>query len=139
MFRVKEVFDMVYLQKFYERDFKSEDSKKAYLKACKFVASNIISKGSKVEVSKVTWDVVRIDEAGDLPTFRLSLYYKFDDTQFMEQTCKACKEFHKSFFINENFNCNRCNKVGYEKNVGQKLMIGAEHFRKLLDDELNSL
>lgn len=128
---------MIYIQKFYERDFKDEDPKKAYLKASKFVASNIISKGSKVEVSKVTWDVVRVE--GDLPTFRLTLYYKFDDTDFMKQTCEACKQFHKSFFINENFNCSRCNKVGYEKNIEQKLLIGTDYFRKLLDDELNKL
>lgn len=128
---------MICIQKFYERDFKDEDPKKAYLKASKFVASNIISKGSKVEVSKVTWDVVRVE--GDLPTFRLTLYYKFDDTDFMKQTCDACKQFHKSFFINENFNCSRCNKVGYEKNIEQKLLIGTEYFRKLLDDELNKL
>ena len=128
---------MVCIKKFYEREFKAEDSKNAYLKACKFVASNIISKGSKVEVSKVTWDVVRVE--GDLPTFRLTLYYKFDDTDFMKQSCDACKEFHKSFFINENYNCNRCNKVGYEKNIEQRLLTGAEYFRKMLDDELNKL
>ena len=128
---------MEYIQKFYEREFRDEDPKKAYLKASKFVASNIISKGSKVEVSKVTWDVVRVD--GDLPTFRLTLYYKFDDTKFMEQTCEACKQFHKSFFINENFNCNRCNNVGYEKNIEQKLTIGADYLRQLLDNELNKL
>lgn len=130
---------MIYIQKFYEREFKDDDPKKAYLKACKFVASNIISKGSKVEVSKVTWDVARVEQEGDLPTFRLTLYYRFDDTDFMKQTCDACKEFHKSFFINENFNCNRCNKVGYEKNIEQKLMIGSEYIRKMLDDELNRL
>lgn len=131
---------MICIQKFYERDFRSEKPKNAYLKACKFIASNVINKGSKVEVEKVTWDIKRIDiDEDDLPTFRLSLYYKFDDTQFMQQTCEACKEFHKSFFINENYNCSRCNKVGYEKNIEQKLMIGTEHFRKLLDDELNRL
>lgn len=128
---------MIYIQKFYERDFKDEDPKQAYLKATKFVAKNIMSKGSKVEVSKVTWDVTRVE--GDLPTFRLTLYYKFDDTAFMEQTCNACKQFHKSFFINEDFNCSRCNKVGYEKNVKQKLLIGTEYIRKLLDNELNKL
>ena len=128
---------MEYIQKFYEREFRDEDPKKAYLKASKFVEPNIISKGSKVEVSQVMCDVVRVD--GDLPTFRLTLYYKFDDTKFMEQTCEACKQFHKSFFINENFNCNRCNKVGYEKNIEQKLMIGADYLRQLLDNELNKL
>lgn len=130
---------MICIKPFYEREFKAKKSKEAYLKACKFVASNIISASSKVEVSKVTWDVVRVSNDDDLPTFRLTLYYKFDDTQFMKQTCEACKEFHKSFFINENFNCNRCNKVGYEKNVDQKLMIGSEYLRKQLDDELNRL
>ena len=130
---------MICIKPFYEREFKAKKSKDAYLKACKFVASNIISASSKVEVSKVTWDVVRVSNDDDLPTFRLTLYYKFDDTQFMKQTCEACKEFHQSFFINENYNCNRCNKVGYEKNVDQKLMIGSEYLRKQLDDELNRL
>lgn len=130
---------MQYIEKFYERNFRAESSKDAYLKACKFVASTILSKGSKVEVSRVTWDVTNVSSEGDLPTFRLTLYFKFDDTEFMQKTCEACKEFHKSFFINENFNCDKCNKVGYEKNIKQKLMIGTEYLRKLLDDELNKL
>lgn len=131
---------MLYIEKFYERDFKAESSKDAYLKACKFVASNVISKGSKVEVTKVTWDVVHVENSeGDLPTFRLTLYYKFDDTQFMQQSCDACKQFHKSFFINENYNCSRCNKIGYENNIKQKLMIGSEYIKKMLDNELNEL
>ena len=95
---------MICIKPFYEREFKAKKSKDAYLKACKFVASNIISASSKVEVSKVTWDIVRVSNDDDLPTFRLTLYYKFDDTEFMKQTCEACKQFHKSFFINENFN-----------------------------------
>lgn len=128
---------MVYVRKFFERNFYAHDSKTAYMKACKFVATNVISEKSKVEVERVTWDIVNVtSEENGLPTFRLSLYYKFDDTEFMEETCKACKQFHKSFFINEAFNCNRCNKVGYEKNVNQKLMTGSEYFKELLDDAL---
>jgi hypothetical protein len=130
---------MLYIHKFYEKKFKAEDSKDAYLKACKFVASNIISKGSKVEASKVTWDVTRIEDEDDLPTFMLTLYYKFDDTEFMKSTCETCKQFHRSFFINEDFNCSRCSKVGYEKNVSQKLSIGSDYLRKMLDYELNKL
>ena len=131
---------MLYIHKFYEREFKSESSKDAYLKACKFVASNIVNKESKVEVENVTWDITKVDDnKNNLPTFCLTLYYKFDDSEFMKKTCEACKEFHKSFFINENFNCSRCNKVGYEKNIEQKLMIGSEHLSKLLDNELNKL
>lgn len=130
---------MMYIQKFYERRFKAESSKDAYLKACKFVASNVISASSKVEATKVSWDINKVEDESGLPTFLLTLYYKFDDTEFMKKTCEACKQFHKSFFINEDFNCSRCNKVGYEKNVQQKLSIASEHFKKLLDIELDKL
>lgn len=132
---------MKYIQSFYEREFKAKGSKEAYLKACKFVASNIISDSSKVEASKVTWSVTRVktEDEESLPTFLLTLFYTFDDTEFMEKTCTACKEFHKSFFINENFNCDRCNKIGYERNIKQKLAIGSEYFKKRLSDELDML
>lgn len=131
---------MVYICEFYKRNFVANNSKDAYLKACKFVAKNIINKESKVEVDKVTWSIERVDkDKDDLPTFQLKLYYRFDDKEFMKKTCEACKEFHKSFFINENFNCDKCNKVGYEKNVNQKLNIGSEYLRKLLVDELERL
>lgn len=129
---------MLHIKKFYERKFVAQDSKNAYLKACKFVASNVISKGSKVEAAKVTWDILPV-ESDDLPTFMLTLYIKFDDTEFMKKTCDACKEFHKSFFINENFNCDRCNKVGYEKNLEQKLETISGWFKRVLDDELNKM
>ena len=130
---------MQYIQKFYERRFRADNAKDAYLRACKFVASNVISDASKVEASKVTWDITRDKDEKGLPTFLLTLYYKFDDTEFMKQTCEACKQFHKSFFINEDFNCSRCNKVGYEKNVQQRLTTASEYFRKILDNELSEL
>lgn len=130
---------MKYIEKFYERKFIAEDTKTAYLKACKFVASNIVSEGSKVEAEKVTWKVEKVKSDDGLPTFMLTLFYTFDDVEFMEKTCNACKEFHKSFFINENFNCDRCNKVGYAKNIQNKLLIGSEYFKKKLDSELDRL
>ena len=131
---------MLIIEKFYERDFKAKKAKNAYMKACRFVAANVMSKGSKVEASKVVWDIKRENEdSDDLPTFRLTLYYKFDDKEHMERTCNSCKEFHKSFFINENYNCSRCNKVGYQKSIREKLSIATEYFRKVLDDELTKL
>lgn len=132
---------MLHIKKFYERKFVAKDSKNAYLKACKFVASNVISKASKVEATKVTWDVIPVESSGDndLPTFMLTLYVKFDDSEFMKMTCERCKEFHKSFFVNENFNCDRCNKVSYEKHLEQKLDIMTGWFKEVLDDELNKM
>ena len=131
---------MLYIHEIYSRKFKAEDSKRAYLKACKFIASTILSEKSKVEASKVVWDVHKEEDDGDdLPTFLLTIYFKFDDTVFKSQTCQACKEFHKSFYINTDFNCSRCNKIGYEKNVQGKLLVGSKYVKKLIDDELDKL
>ena len=130
---------MMYIQKFYEQRFRADTSKEAYLRACKFVASNVISGSSKVEADKVTWDVVRVESESGLPTFLLTLYCKFDDTEFMKMSCEACKQFHKSFFVNQDYNCSRCNKIGYEKNIQQKLLIVSEQFKKILDNELDRL
>ena len=131
---------MLYIHEIYSRRFKAEGSKEAYLKACKFVASTVLSEKSKVEASKIVWDVTKVEEEEDsLPTFLLTLYFKFDDTKFKDQTCQACKEFHKSFYINTDFNCSRCNKIGYEKNVQSKLMTGSQYIKKMIDDELDRL
>ena len=131
---------MLYIHEIYSRQFKAEGSKEAYLKACKFVASTVLSEKSKVEASKVVWDVKRVKkEEEGLPTFLLTLYFKFDDTVFKSQTCQACKEFHRSFYVNTDFNCSRCNKIGYEKNVQSKLTTGSKYIAKLIDNELDKL
>lgn len=127
---------MLYIQKFYEKTFKSKSSKDAYMKACKFIASKVVSNTSKVEAAKIAWEIIKEKDV-DLPTFRLVLYAKFDDTEFMKQTCQACKDFHCSFFVNENYNCSRCNKAGYEKNIQQKLGNITDYLRKILDNELS--
>ena len=125
--------------KFYEADFRSETPKAAYLKACEFVAKHVLSGNSKVEVDKVTWQVKRTDDRSvhNLPTFQLTLFYVYDEEVVNEQNCKVCKEAHHSYFINENFNCNRCNKSTYRLRMEEKIGIGADYFNKLLGDELN--
>lgn len=129
---------MLYIHKIYSREFKAENSKQAYLKACKFVAKHVISDKSKVEASKVVWDVQKINDSS-LPTYLLTLYFRFDDSIFKAQTCKACKEFHCSFFVNEEYNCSRCTKIGYEKNIQKKLQAGSNYIKERLDDKLAQL
>lgn len=129
---------MLYIRKIFEKTFKGKTSKDAYLHACKFVASKVISKASKVEAGKIVWDIAKEeDDEASLPTFRLTLYHKFDDAEFSKLTCKSCKQFHKSFFINEQYDCNRCKKAGYLKQVEEKLSIGAEYSKRKIDEELS--
>jgi uncharacterized paraquat-inducible protein A len=128
---------MLVSQKFYEKDFIDEtSSKEAYLKACTWVAKNILAKTSKVEASKVTWKIYNVTK--DLPTFRLELFVSYEEEEVSTQMCSVCKELHSSFFINENFNCDRCNKEAYRKKINTKLTTGCTWFKEQLSKMLES-
>lgn len=103
--------------KFFEKSFVDEVSKNAYMKACKWVAKYIIS---KVEIGETFWNITKVEKANS-PTFKLELYAMLDDTDFENGFCNRCQEFHKSFFINQQFNCNKCNMKAYQNQIKQKL------------------
>lgn len=125
---------------FYKRDFVSTTAKDAYLKACEFVAKYILSKNSKVEADKLVWNIQRVtDTENSSPTFRLIISYQFDDKEFNKSKCDICKEFHRSFYVNQDYNCSSCKKEGYRKNIEGKLSIGTAQYRKVLDNELQGL
>ena len=86
---------MFALVKFYEKDFVNEygDLKKAYLNSCKWVSSKVMSKN----IDKVVWKTIKSSET----TITLQLFFTLDVNDEKREHCKACKEFHKSFFINE--------------------------------------
>lgn len=98
---------MLGMIKFYEKDFvnKAGDLKEAYLKSCKWVSSRIISKN----LDKIVWKVEKVSET----TITVKLYFEFDVNEEKRNHCKVCKEFHKSFFINEEYNCNSCKLTSF--------------------------
>lgn len=105
--------------KFFEKVFKGEDSKDVYLKACKWIAKNVIS---TVEIGETFWRIEK-ERDTDLPTFKLELYAMLDANETGEKFCIKCKEFHRSFFINQDFNCSRCNMKTYKNELEDKLSI----------------
>lgn len=121
---------------FFRKDFTSKkDFKTAYLKACKWAAQNIIS---KVEIGETFWRIEKVKDA-DLPTCRIVLYAMLEDTDITESFCKACKSFHTAFFVNQEFDCNRCKMQAYKKQIQQKLDIKKayrkEKLKHVLDEE----
>lgn len=107
--------------KFYQRDFSGEGSKTTYLEACKWVAKNVISK--EVEIGGDTfWRIKKVKDA-DLPTFRLELYAMLDSEESTKGFCNRCQEFHKAFYLNQQYNCDACNYTAFKKQMEQKLQI----------------
>lgn len=108
---------------FDELEFTSAISKDAYLEASKWLANNIISKDYK----NIIW---KIDKLGntELPTFKLSLYCEYEITTLFKSRCKACKEFHSSFYINQQLNCDACNAKGLMDHTKEKLRIIKKYY-----------
>lgn len=116
-------------QEFYKRQFTADTMKSAYMLAAKWYATNVLS---KAELMNVHVEFVK-ETKTQFPTITVHLYAVLDDEkEVFAQHCKCCDEMHRSFFINENNNCNRCAAKGYQNRMEQKILIKKEWYRELL-------
>lgn len=102
--------------------FKATDEKSAYLKGCKKLASVMASK----KYRNITTKIVNMGEN----TFQFVVYTMLDITEEQSHFCKMCKEMHCSFFINEDYNCSRCNYKTFMKRMQEKLRISRSYYRE---------
>lgn len=122
---------MEHSTKFYSKTFSGSSMKEAYLKACKWVATNILADD---EISKdVMW---KITKSKDLPTVVLDLYGTVNDAEHVKQFCSSCKQFHTLFYINQQQNCNNCNMMAYRSQAEEKGRLKKNYKRKLLSEKV---
>jgi len=110
---------MQFTVKYFERQFNDEVSKQAYLKACKWLAQHVIG---KVEVGDSFHRITKVKDT-DLPTFKLELFAALESGSLKSKFCERCKSFHKSFYVNQEYNCNACKLVAFNSQVDEKLSI----------------
>ncbi len=121
---------MLISMKFFEKLFKGENYKEAYTKSTKWIANNVL----KVEIKDVTFKISKITDKDDLPTIKLELFAGLDSNELKNHRCTVCKEFHKSFYINQEYNCNACKMKGYLDEAEQKLNIKKNYTKGILRD-----
>lgn len=95
--------------------FHAYSEKEAYLQGCKKLAGIMASK----KYQNIT---TKIQHIGD-NEFEFVVYTMLDIMSEQTNFCRLCKEMHHSFFINENYNCSRCNYKTFLKRMQQKLRI----------------
>ena len=118
-----------YSREFFRKSFKADTMKAAYLKATKWYAINVLS---KAEFTNVHVQFMKNDE-GEFPTITIHLFAVQDgEKDVMNKHCECCKEMHKSFFINEDTNCNRCSALGFQNRLEQKITIKKEYYKERL-------
>mgnify|MGYP000998550713 CR=1 FL=1 len=106
---------------FYQTSFTGKTAKEAYLRSCKWVAKYVISK--EVEIGGETfWKTEKILDA-DSPTVKLELYAMLDLEDSTKNFCTKCQEFHNLFYMNQQFNCNKCNYTAFKKQMYEKMTI----------------
>lgn len=123
------------IAKFFERDFTGKKYyKQAYMKACIWVAKNILSK--QVEIGETYWKIAKVENA-DCPTCHLELYAMLDTKETEKSFCQSCKDFHCKFYINEEYNCNSCKMQAFKKQYENKLKIKQQYRKERLNNMLN--
>lgn len=111
---------MIVSVEFYSQKFSNIDRKKAYSKLTNWMAKHIIT--SKDENKDCTYKVEEIKNE-TLPTFKLTIYCSLDTRDEEKKFCEVCKTYHKSFFINQEYNCNSCKYKAYLNRMEEKLLI----------------
>jgi len=117
------------IEKFHSEQFVGDSHKEAFQKATKWVALNITAKHDSEDL------LVKIlkDKEASLPTITVEIYAEYDDKDWKHSFCTACKDFHKSFYINQQFNCSRCNMVAYRDSIHQKQLIKTKYKKQKLE------
>lgn len=99
--------------KIFEKKFKNEVSKKAYLESCKWVAEKII-KNEEIQ-KNVTYKIEKSDSK--IPTFIISVFLNLDEKKMKESFCKNCQHIYNTFYQVDKMNCNECKMRAYRKNI----------------------
>lgn len=119
---------------FFTKKFANTSKKDAYMDAAKWIASNVIK--HQDELGETLFNITEVKDA-DFPTYKVTLYCMMDEEERKEKFCNICKQYHKSFFINEEFNCSRCNMLTYrqrcEESLGQKKSYRRERIKFRID------
>lgn len=120
--------NVVYSKEFFKKKFSAETMKAAYMNACKWYATNVLSKD---ELHNVQVEFEK-NSKGEFPTVVIHLFAVLNENELRERYCKLCRESHSLFYMNQNFNCNRCEAKAYQARTDDMLRVKLEYYRQLI-------
>jgi uncharacterized paraquat-inducible protein A len=114
-----------YCQEFYTVKFRGKNMKDAYLRACKWFATNVLSKDELHDV------YAEYEKDEQSPTVTIHLYVSLTEEVARQEHCKVCKEISKSFLFEEE-HCSECKLKGYFNRVNNKIDIKSKYYYELM-------
>ena len=104
------------------------DSKKdAYIKGFKKAAKYVASPKYK----NISCKIEAIDDA----SFLFELYVNLDIGEELSHFCKMCKTYHSSFFVNEDYNCSRCNLKTFMERTKKKVVVSKKFYEEKMKNK----
>lgn len=123
-----------YTDTVYQRSFSASKMKDAYLKACKWYASNVLSKD---ELNDIQVEYIKSNKKGQLPTVTVRLFVSLEEADVKAQHCAICRETHRHFYINDNTNCSWCKVDAFDKRMQQMLKHKKNYVKNKIERRLN--
>lgn len=120
--------EVKYSKEFFKKKFTAETMKEAYMKAVKWYATNVISKD---ELHSVQIEFEKVQNS-EFPTIAMHLHAVLSEDELRERYCKLCKESHSMFYMNSNYNCNRCEAKAYQTRTDDMLRVKLEYYKELI-------
>lgn len=107
----------------------ANSEKDAYIKGCKQLAKYTASKKYK----NLSFKIERA--SGNENTFIFTMFTNLDLGEEQKIFCKTCRDYHCSFFVNEDYNCSRCNLRSFLEKAEQKSRISKSFYKREMKDK----
>ena len=105
----------------------SDSEKESYIKGCKALAKYMASNKYK----NLTFKIERTSEKNQ---FIFTMFTNLDLGEEQRNYCKMCKKFHCSFYVNEEYNCQRCNLKNFLQRAEGKSRISKSFYKSKMKD-----
>jgi len=120
---------ITYGKEFFKMKFTADTMKKAYMDACKWYATNVLSKD---ELHNVQVEFEKGHDEQQSPTVTIHLFATLNEEELREKHCRICREFNSLFYINKQVNCDKCDTKAYQKRTDEMINIKIEAYKQMI-------
>lgn len=120
---------ITYSRKFFEMKFTAETMKAAYMNACKWYATNVLSKD---EIHDIQVEFVKGYNEQQNPVVTIHLFAVLDESEITERYCKVCREMNNSFLAKKLIDCEKCELTQFNARKDETLRNKAAYYKELL-------
>ena len=124
---------IVYSKEFFKKKFQAESMKAAYMSACKWYATNVLSKD---ELHNVQVEFEKRTKDEQFPTVVVHLFAALSEDELRERHCKICKETQTLFYMKKVHNCDRCDVTAYQLRADEMIRVKTEFYKERLRKRL---